>query len=143
MSGEGQHLENLVRQVEELLLPKGFSVAGNSRVYNDENVQIAEFDIEVRGRLGSTYISWLIECRDRPGSGPAPGSWIEQLVGRRDRFRFSKVTAVSTTGFALGAEEYAVGDLAGMMGAGDLEHILRQIDSDGGRFSHGLHHPRL
>nr|WP_244551712.1 hypothetical protein [Aromatoleum tolulyticum] len=76
-------------------------------MFNDEGVQIAEFDIEIRGKVGSTSISWLIECRDRPGQGTAPGSWIEQLVGRRDRFGFNKVTAVSTTGFAAGAADYA------------------------------------
>lgn len=107
MNQDGKNLENLVRQIEVLLLPKGFSVHGNNRVYNDDGVQIAEFDIEIRGRLGSTDIVWLIECRDRPGQGPAPGSWIEQLVGRRDRFGFDKVTAVSTTGFAQGAVDYA------------------------------------
>jgi hypothetical protein len=94
MSKDGKFLENLVRQIEELLLPNGFSVKANSRVFNDEGIQIAEFDIEIRGRLGSADISWLIECRDRPAGGPAPGSWIEQLVGRRDRFGFNKVTAV-------------------------------------------------
>lgn len=107
MTHDGKNLETLVRQIEELLLPQGFSVIGNSRVYNDEGVQIAEFDVEIRGRLGSTEIVWLIECRDRPGQGPAPGSWIEQLVGRRDRFGFNKITAVSTTGFAKGAIDYA------------------------------------
>lgn len=34
-------------------------------------------------------------------------SWIEQLVGRRARFGFNKVTAVSITGFATGAAEFA------------------------------------
>jgi hypothetical protein len=104
---DGRTLEHLVRQIEELLLPAGFSVTGNTRVYNDGGVQLAEFDVEIRGRLGSTDLAWLIECRDRPGDGPAPGSWIEQLVGRRDRFGFNKITAVSTTGFAEGAAEYA------------------------------------
>ncbi len=79
----------------------------NERVYDDSGVQIAELDVEVRGKVGSTSIAWLIECRDRPGDGPAPGSWIEQLVGRRTRFGFNKVTAVSTTGFAIGAIEFA------------------------------------
>lgn len=93
--------------VEQRLLPQGFDVKTNERVYNDDGVQIAEFDIEVRGKVGSTNFAWLIECRDRPSDGPAPGSWIEQLVGRRDRFGFDKVTAVSTTGFAPGAIDYA------------------------------------
>lgn len=105
MADDGKQLEILVRQVEELLLPQGFTVTGRNQVFNDEGVQIAEFDIEIRGRLGSTDIVWLIECRDRSEAGP--GSWIEQLVGRRDRFGFNKVTAVSTSGFAPGATQYA------------------------------------
>src|ERR671918_3202396 len=100
MTNTGKSLEKLVKQIEELLLPKGFYIRSNERVYNDEGIQIAEFDIEITGMLGSTPIKWLIECRDRPAQGPAPGSWIEQLVGRRARFRIDKVTAVSTTGFS-------------------------------------------
>ena len=73
----------------------------------EDGTSIAEFDIEIRGKVGSTNFFWLIECRDRPGDGPAPSAWIEQLVGRRDRFGFNKVTAVSTTGFAPGAVKYA------------------------------------
>lgn len=107
MHSDGKQLEALVSFVEETLVPPGFDVKANSRVFNDEGVQIAEFDIEIRGKMGSTSIAWLIECRDRPAQGAAPGSWIEQLVGRRDRFGFNKVTAVSTTGFAAGAAEYA------------------------------------
>lgn len=104
---DGKHLEALVAFVEECMLPEGYDVKTNKRIYNDDGMQIAEFDVEIRGRLGTTDIAWLIECRDRPGSGPAPGSWIEQLVGRRSRFGFNKVTAVSTTGFAEGAQEFA------------------------------------
>ena len=104
---DGKHLEALVAFVEERMLPEGYDVKTNQRIYNDDGIQIAEFDVEIRGRLGTTEIAWLIECRDRPGSGPAPGSWIEQLVGRRSRFGCNKVTAVSTTGFAEGAQEFA------------------------------------
>jgi hypothetical protein len=139
MNNDGKALENLVRQIEKLLLPEGFSVKGNIRVHNDEGVQIAEFDVEIRGRLGSTDIAWLIECRDRPGKGPAPGSWIEQLVGRRDRFGFNKVTAVSTTGFADEAAKYAKAagmelrtvkqitaqDVAGWLGISHLHRVDR------------------
>jgi hypothetical protein len=107
MHSDGRQLEALVSFVEQTLVPPAFGVKANRRVFNDEGVQIAEFDIEIRGKVGSTSIAWLIECRDRPGQGAAPGSWIEQLVGRRDRFGFNKVTAVSTTGFAPGAAEYA------------------------------------
>ena len=107
MASDGRQLEALVAFVERTLTPHGLTVSTNERVFNDEGVQIAEFDVEVCGKFGSTEIRWLIECRDRPGRGPAPGSWIEQLVGRRARFGFNKVTAVSTTGFAPGAVDFA------------------------------------
>lgn len=108
MKQDGKQLEALVAFVEKTLVPEGFEITTNDRVYNEDGIQIAEFDIEIKGKIGSTEISWLIECRDRPSSGPAPGAWIEQLVGRRTRFGFNKVTAVSTTGFATGAAEFAL-----------------------------------
>ncbi|MSV27225.1 MAG: hypothetical protein EXQ52_00530 [Bryobacterales bacterium] len=106
-SNDGKGLEDLVATIEGLLVPRGFRVERNDRVYSDDGVQIAELDIVIRGKVGSADFSWLMECRSRPSIGPAPESWIEQLVGRRQRFRFDKVTAVSTTGFASGAAEYA------------------------------------
>jgi hypothetical protein len=107
MTIDGRRIEQLVSFVEGELLPPGFTVKSNERIYNSEGIQIAEFDIEILGKVGSTSFSWLIECRDRPSQGPAPASWIEQLVGRRERFGFNKVTAVSTTGFASGASDFA------------------------------------
>jgi hypothetical protein len=107
MASDPNQLEALVAFVEKTLTPQGVTVSTNQRVFNDEGVQIAEFDVEVWGKFGSTEIRWLIECRDRPGHGSAPCSWIEQLVGRRARFGFNKVTAVSTTGFAPGAVDFA------------------------------------
>jgi hypothetical protein len=103
----GKLLETLVATVEELLLPRGFEVCTNQCIFNDEGAQIAEFDIEIKGKVGTTELRWLIECRDRPSQGPAPNSWIEQLAGRKDRFRLSKVIAVSSTGFAKGVDEFA------------------------------------
>ena len=100
MKEDGRSLEALVRQIEELLAPSDFVVRSNDKVYDDDGNQIAEFDIEVIGSFGSTQMRWLIECRDRKGSGSAPGSWIEQLHGRKVRFGYNKVTAVSASGFS-------------------------------------------
>src|SRR2546430_11897142 len=107
MSGIGRDLEDLVALIEKLHLPPDLEVTTNEHIYDEHGIQIAEFDIQVKGKVGTTDIAWLIECRDRPSEGPAPGSWIEQLIGRRDRFVFNKVTAVSTTGFAGGALKLA------------------------------------
>jgi hypothetical protein len=103
----GKKLEELVAHVEKRLLGQGFDVKTNKRVFDADGVQLAEFDIEIRGKVGSTEFAWLIECRDRPGHGAAPVSWIEQLYGRRNRFNFNKVTAVSTTGFSEAASKHA------------------------------------
>ena len=108
MKCPGLELQRLVEVIERALLPAGFLVRGNERICDDSGKQIAEFDVEITGKLGSSTITWLIECRDRPSEGPAPGQWIEQLVGRRDRFNFDKVTAVSTTGFSSGAQGFAL-----------------------------------
>lgn len=107
MKNDGKHLEGLIALVEKLHLPSGFEVKTNERVFDDSGNQIAEFDIRIQGKIGTAQFSWLIECRDRPSDGPAPGAWIEQLVGRKERFQFSRVTAVSTTGFAHGAIRFA------------------------------------
>lgn len=106
-TNDGQSLEYLVRVIEGELSPRGFHVESRKPIYNEAGAQVAEFDIVITGNVGSAPLTCLIECRDRPSEGPAPGSWIEQLIGRRSRFRFDKVMAVSSTGFSAGAIEAA------------------------------------
>lgn len=107
MPNDGKSLESFVADIERKLGGRGLSVQTNRKVYNDNGAQLAEFDVEVRGRLGSTDIAWLIECRNRPSEGAAPVSWIEQLATRRGLHGFNKITAVSATGFSSGAEDVA------------------------------------
>lgn len=107
MNKTGKELEELIAAIEERLLPQGFKVEPRQKVFNDSGEQIAELDILITGPLGSSTVSWLIECRDRPSKGPAPACWIEQLVGRRERFLLDKVFAVSTTGFSKAAQDFA------------------------------------
>lgn len=126
---DGRQLEQFVAFVEETLVPKGFQVKSNRKAFDHEGNQLAEFDIVVRGKVGTAKIAWLIECRDRPSEGAAPGSWIDQLVGRRARFNFNKVTAVSTTGFSASARDSAAkGDIElrelSEMGANEFDWIL-------------------
>ncbi len=100
---DGRRFEQLVTWIESHYVPRGFKVDTRVPVLDDEGKLVAEFDILVTGRIGTAPCELLIECRDRPSDGPAPASWIEQLIGRRTRFRLSKVMAVSTTGFTPGA----------------------------------------
>ena len=71
MSRDGKRLESLVAFVEKTLVPEGFSVTTSDRVFNDDGVQIAEFDVLIQGKIGTSDFQWLIECRDRPASGAA------------------------------------------------------------------------
>ena len=107
---DGRQLQDLVELIESKLIPAGFRVETNWSEFDAEGNYLAEFDIQFIGTNENAGIKWLIECRDRPSSGPAPGAWIEQLVGRRSRFKFDKVTAVSSSGFAKGAQDYAVAE---------------------------------
>jgi hypothetical protein len=106
-TNDGKPFERLVKLIEGFLIPQGFTIESRERIYTETGIQIAEFDIVITGTRDGALTKWLIECRDRPSEGPAPTSWIEQLVGRRQIHNFSKVMAVSTTGFSEGAKELA------------------------------------
>lgn len=104
---DGKQLERLVELIERSQLRSGFEVETRRPVFNEDGDQIAELDILVTGKVGSATVRFLIECRDRPSEGSAPVSWVEQLVGRRQRLKLDKVMAVSSTGFAPGAKTFA------------------------------------
>ena len=105
-SNDGKQLEALVAFVEGLHLPEGYKIETNKGIY-ENGKQLCELDVLVTGKFGTTDIAWLIECRDRPSKGSAPGSWIEQLASRKNLLQLSKVTAVSTTGFSASAKSLA------------------------------------
>lgn len=107
MPNTGRTLERLVAAFERMLLGTGFAVTPNHKVFDQDGNQMAEFDVQISGQVGSTSFKWLLECRDRPSEGPAPASWIQHLSGRKQLFQFDKVIAVSTTGFSPGAKEAA------------------------------------
>ena len=97
---KGKQFERFVAFLEGLELPEGFKLEHGKRIRGSDGVDEAEFDILISGSVGSAEFQWLIECRDRPSGKAAPASWVEQLVGRRDRFNLNKVTAVSTRPFS-------------------------------------------
>src|SRR5688572_26893905 len=72
---DGKSLEELVKLVEGMHLPPGFTVEHGKRIYNDDGKQIAELDILISGIVGTVNYSTLFECRNRPSDGPADGGW--------------------------------------------------------------------
>jgi hypothetical protein len=120
---DGKSLEELAAAVERLYLPKGFNVVTRSMRFTDDGVPSNEFDIEIRGVLGTCAVHWVIECRDRPGSKKKEGrGWIEQLAFRKHENKLDKLIAVSSTGFSRPAK-----DLAAKEGI-DLR-IVDQVDA--------------
>jgi hypothetical protein len=103
LAKSGKELEDFVKNVESVFLPLGFNISSREKIFDEDGTQIAEFDLIISGKLGTTEINWLIECRDRPSEGAAPSSWIQQLIGRQEVYEFNKVTAVSSTGFSKSA----------------------------------------
>jgi len=83
---DGKQLENVVTYIESLRLPPDWTITPRMLSSTAKGRPGAELDIMVEGKVGTIDFKWLIECRDRPSEGPAPASWIEQLIGRRQRF---------------------------------------------------------
>lgn len=106
MNNNGKEIEDIVGAIEKAMKPN-FDVQVRKRILDETGKQIAEFDIEISGEFEALPIRVLIECRDRPSGGPQGAAWIEQLIGRRARFGFSTVIAVSSTGFARPAIDLA------------------------------------
>src|SRR5580704_15076521 len=92
-TNDGRKLEDVVALIEGVHLPCGCKLEKRHPVRDDAGVQLAELDVFITGQFGTATWSMLIECRDRPSSGPAPRSWIQQLVGRRDDLNINKVMA--------------------------------------------------
>src|SRR5262245_2381299 len=97
---DGKDLEDLVAFVERTLIPDGGTVETRKRIFMESGIQEVEFDVVVKGKLGSTDVSVLLECRDRPSQGAAPAEWIRAVHGKREEYKVNKVIAVSTTGFS-------------------------------------------
>ncbi|WP_434684949.1 restriction endonuclease [Pseudanabaena minima] len=104
---DGKKLEELVAEIEKIVASSGKTVEVNKRFYDDQGVQVAEFDIFITFSSDLGDHKWLIECRDRPSQGAVSGSWIEQLIGRKFLHQLDRVIAVSTTDFSPGAKLWA------------------------------------
>lgn len=70
-SKKGEHFEEIIKQIEEIKLPKNFKIKARERIYED-GFQLAEFDIDIQGEIDSAPVKWLFECRDRPSEKKAP-----------------------------------------------------------------------
>jgi hypothetical protein len=101
-------LLELLAELFQSLAAGGSLTVSRRHVFRRSAQDVAEVDLLVSGRFGSSRMSVAVECRDR--AQPQGKEWIQQLVGKRDDLRAFGVRhwiAVSSTGFTTPASELA------------------------------------
>jgi hypothetical protein len=97
MERRGRNLEEVVRLIEDALQEQDIEIKSPDFIPDIDTGQPREVDISLRGKIGSSKILIIIECRDRIKIPDA--TWIEQLACKRESVGADKVIAVSSTGF--------------------------------------------
>ena len=97
MVRKGRDFELLVASLEDYLSPLGIEVASPDRIKDKDTDQTREVDISLKGKIGSSEVLVIIECRDRNDNEDV--RWIEELAGKRDSVGADKAMAVSSNGF--------------------------------------------
>ncbi len=99
MARKGRDLEKVVSLLEGELLQSGIQVKSPDFLPDKDTGTLREVDISLRGRLGSSDILAIIECRDHC-KRPQDVTWIEQLISKRSSVNADKVLAVSSSKFS-------------------------------------------
>jgi hypothetical protein len=100
-------LELLAELFQSLLAGEGTTVS-RRHVFRRGPNDIAEVDILLSGRFGSSDMKVAVECRDR--QEPQGKEWVQQILGKRDDLREFGVRhwiAVSSSGFTEPAQALA------------------------------------
>ena len=102
---QGEELEKLVAEFEEVFAGTNVEVRRRDYIRGKSSGSPREVDVTLRGKLGSSDMLVMIECRDR--KDVADVRWLEQLKSKRDGVNADKVVAVSSAGFSKGAKNFA------------------------------------
>ena len=102
MPRKGRGLENLVGLIEEALKGAEVAVRSPEHVKGRHSNETREIDVTLRGKVGSTDLLVIFECRER--ENPQGVDWIEQLATKKDDVGAHLAVAVSSSGFTRGAE---------------------------------------
>ncbi|VVB64100.1 Uncharacterised protein [uncultured archaeon] len=99
MDRKGRNFEEIVKFIEETLAGTSIKVKSPDYILDKDTGQPREVDISLRGKIGSSNILVIIECRDRMKDPPQDVTWIEQIVCKRNSLGADKVIAISSKGF--------------------------------------------
>lgn len=98
MARKGRDLEKIISLLEGALQQSGIQLKSPDFLPDKDTGEPREVDISLRGRIGSSDILAIIECRDRDATQDV--TWIEQLICKRSSVNADKVLAVSSSKFS-------------------------------------------
>lgn len=99
MVRKGRTFEEVVKLIEETIAGTNIEAKSPDYILDKDTGQLREVDVSLRGKIGSSNILVIIECRDRMKHPPQDVTWIEQIVCKRKSVGADKVIAVSSKGF--------------------------------------------
>jgi hypothetical protein len=99
MVRKGRNFEEVVKLIEETIAGEKIEVKSPDYIPDKDTGQPREVDISLRGKIGSSNVLIIIECRDRMKNPPQDTTWIEQITCKRNSVGADKVIAVSSKGF--------------------------------------------
>jgi hypothetical protein len=100
-------LELLAQLFQAITADEGVTIT-RRRIFKLAQADVAEIDILLEGRFGSSRMAVAVECRDR--AGRQGKEWIQQIIGKREDLRSVGIRhwiAVSGSGFTKPARELA------------------------------------
>lgn len=102
---KGRELEELVAALEAALAQSNLKVQSPEYVTGRHSGKRCEVDVSIRGKIGSTTIFLMIECRDRRDTEGV--DWIEQVATKRQDVGADKAIVVTSADFSEGAKNMA------------------------------------
>lgn len=104
MPRKGKFLEILVKHLQEFMANEEITVTSPEE-FHEDGKKIGEIDVTLRGKFGTGTIFVGIECRDR--AKPQGRDWIREIYGKKNDLNVDKMIAVSSSGFAEPAINFA------------------------------------
>jgi hypothetical protein len=100
-----RELERLTAFLEKALGHENVKIESPARIHDKDTGQIREVDVSIKGKLGSSNVFVIVECRNR--NRVEDVQWIEQVAQKMKSVGADKALAVSSTGFTGPAQDKA------------------------------------
>jgi len=102
---KGRLLELTIQAIERLLASANVQIQSPGLIPDRDTGRQREIDVVISGKIGSSEVLGIVECRDRQGRQDV--RWIEEIESKRASVRANFAIAVSSSGFTTGATQKA------------------------------------